>query len=65
MNSAINAFLPSVSAGQKVTSKQNQPIHSGFGSVLQSVAGAEASPPSESLDVLEGRLSALGELLDF
>ncbi|PJN87146.1 flagellar hook-length control protein FliK [Bacillus sp. mrc49] len=65
MNSAINAFLPSVSAGQKISSKQNQPIHSGFGSVLQSVAGAEASLPSESPDDFEGRLSALGELLDF
>ncbi|WP_285766598.1 flagellar hook-length control protein FliK [Peribacillus sp. SI8-4] len=65
MNSAINSFLPPISAGQRVLPKQNQPINSGFGSVLQSAAAVEATPASENLDVPEEELTALGELLDF
>ncbi|MCK1992475.1 hypothetical protein GW626_07695 [Peribacillus muralis] len=67
MNSAVNSFLPSISASHKVSSKQVQQVHSGFGSVLQSAVEGEASGVSEKqpLDIPEEKLSALRELLAF
>ncbi|MGE7760660.1 flagellar hook-length control protein FliK [Peribacillus sp. NPDC097895] len=67
MNSAINSLLPLASVSQKASIKPNQQTNSGFGSVLQSVVGAEPSIQSntEPLDVTEARLSALGDLLGF